>query len=199
MATEKEQQTAARSQTNDAREAVKDAARSVTDTGAAATRGTARAMAETAGRGAETLRETTREMAGAAQEATDQTSEQLHRMFGLSSDAQEEVAHQAQQNMDVFMQCNSVLMEGMQSIWREWLGYTQEAVQRQLEGLNALARSRSVQDFYSAQSDLAKDSVELLLNRSVKISEMSAQVANDAVRRIHARSQQGARQTRRRA
>ncbi|HYG85212.1 MAG TPA: phasin family protein [Azospirillum sp.] len=183
--------------TRRATDAASETARNVADTGAEAARASTRTMAEAASRGADTLRETTRDVAGAAHEAAGRTVEGMNRVFGLSTDAREEVAHQVKQNMDVFVQCNSVLMEGLQSIWQEWLGYTQEALRRQLEGLNAIARSRSVQDVYSAQSELAKDSAELLLNRSVKISELSAQVANDAVRRINARTQQGARQTRR--
>ena len=38
-------------------------------------------------------------------------------------------------------------MEGIQSIWREWLGYTQEAMQRQMEGFSAMARSRRPQTY----------------------------------------------------
>jgi hypothetical protein len=148
---------------------------------------------------ADTVRDTSRELTGAAARTAEQSRDQLNRMLGLSGDAQEEVTHQAQQNLDVLVQCGGVLMDGFQQMWREWMGLAQEVAQRHTEGVGAMMRSRSVQDFYGAQSALVKDEVEMLLNRSVKLSELSAKVANDAVRRMNERNQGAARQTRLRA
>ncbi|HYD67459.1 phasin family protein [Azospirillum sp.] len=148
---------------------------------------------------ADTIRDTNRELTGAAARTAEQGSDQLKRMFGLSTDAQEEVTHQAQQNLDAMVQCGSVLMDGFQQAWREWLGLAQEVAQRHGEGVGAMMRSRSVQDFYGAQSALVKDEVEMLLTRSVKLSELSAKIGNDAVRRMNERNQGAAKQTRLRA
>jgi hypothetical protein len=129
-------------------------------------------------------------MAGTAQKVAGQMGEQLNRMLGLSAEAQEEVAHHAQHNMEMIAQCGNVVMDGVQSMWREWLSFAQEAMQRNVDGVNTMMRSRSVQDFYSAQSDLMKDELQLWLHRSVRISEVSAKVAADAARRINERHDQ---------
>ncbi len=172
-----------------------DAARSMTEEGMESGQRMADAGADMTRRGAAAARDLT----GRANQMVGQTTEQFNRMMGLSVESQGEVAQKAQENMDVMVQCGTVLMDGMQAIWREWLGLAQEAVARNVDGVNAMMRSRSVQDFYTAQSDMVKDEMELLLNRSVAISELSAKTANDAVRRLHARAEGAARQSRRHA
>ncbi|HEY0836150.1 MAG TPA: phasin family protein [Azospirillum sp.] len=188
MATDKDVYSAARSAESATERAAEATARRAADT-------TRQITDETA----DTVRDTSREMAGAAARAAEQTTDQINRVFGLSTDTQEEVTQHAQQNLDVLVQCGSVLMDGFQQVWREWLGLAQEVAQRHTDGVGAMMRSRSVQDFTSAQSALVRDEVEMLLNRSVKMSELSAKVANDAVRRMNERNQGAARQTRRRA
>lgn len=184
MASEKDAQTIARENAAKGRNVAED---------------TTRRMAETAAEATQRGADTANDVMGKATQIAGQTSEQFNRMMGLSAEAQGEVAQQARENIDVMAQCGSVLMEGMQSIMREWMGFAQEAMARNVEGVNAMMRSRSVQDFYAAQSSMVKDEVELLLSRSVKMSEMSAKTANDAVRRLNARAEGATRQTRRSA
>lgn len=200
MATDKDTHTAVRDTARASETATRraaDAARTITDQGAEAGRRLAdtgaKVGAEATQRGAETIRTIT----GSVAQAAEQTTDRFRSMMGFSVEAQGEVAQQARENMDAMVQCGSVLMDGMQSIWREWLGLAQDAMARNMDGVNAMMRSRSVQDFYSAQSEMVKDGVELLLNRSVTVSQLSAKTANDAVRRLNARVEEGARQTRR--
>lgn len=184
MASEKDAQTIARDTAAKGRNVAED---------------TTRRMAETAAEATQRGADTASDMMGKATQVAGQTTDQLNRMMGLSAEAQGEVAQQARENMDVMTQCGSVLMDGMQSIMREWMGFAQEAMARNAEGVNAMMRSRSVQDLYAAQSSMVKDEMELLLNRSVKISELSAKTANDAVRRLNARAEGAARHARRSA
>lgn len=213
MAADKDAQTATRDAANKARSIAEDtarageattrraadAARSMTEEGADTARRMADAGAQAGADMTQRGAETARNLMGQATQVAGQTTEQLNRMMGFSAETQGEVAQQAQQNMDVMVQCGSVLMDGMQNIWREWMAFAQEAMARNADGLNAMMRSRSVQDFYAAQSEMVKDEVELLLNRSVKVSELSARTANDAVRRLNARTEGAARHSRRSA
>ncbi|PWC32449.1 phasin family protein [Azospirillum sp. TSO35-2] len=130
--------------------------------------------------------DTARSVADTMTEAAGRQSGQLQRALGLSRDAQGEVASKARETMDVMVQCGSVLAGGWQSAVREWLGLAQDVATRNAEGVGALMRSRTVPDFYAAQSSMLKDSVQMVLNRSVKISEMSARTASDAVSKLNA-------------
>lgn len=165
-----------------------DAARSITEEGVETARDAAGAGNDMAKRGLDTLRETI----GAATKAAGDGGSQFQRLFGMSADAQGEAAQQARSNMESMMQCGTVLLDGWQSIMREWVGLAQEATARNVDGINALARSRSVPDLYAAQSKLMRDGVELLLSRSVKLSELSAQTADNAVRRLTERTEAAA-------
>ncbi len=218
MATDKDTQTATREAATRGRGAAEEAARigeTTTRRAADAARSIADDTAQTGRRaaeeGAETSRkvldagaemaqrsaETTRDLIGKASEVAGRTTDQFKRAFGLSGEAQGEVVQQTRENMDVIAQCGSVLADGFQSIWREWMGLAQEVASRNADGVNALLRSRSVPDFYATQSTILKDNVELVLSRSVKVSEMSARTANDAVRKLTARVEDAAQETRR--
>jgi hypothetical protein len=204
---------ATRSATAEAADTGKKVARDAADTaerGAETAARTAERGAEVAqnvaDKGAQTLRSTTEkatetvskmtdDAAGAAKQVTEQVSQQFGRVFSLQAKASEEVANRTQQNLDVLLQTSSVLAEGFQSVLREWLSYTQNAVQRNIDGMNTIMRARTVQDMIAAQSDLLNAEVQLLLNSSVKVSEVTARVANDAAERINGHSKQQARKS----
>jgi len=218
MATDKDTQTAIRDTANRSKGAIDEAVRigeSTTRRAADAARSIAEDTARTGQRAAETGieagrqavdaeadltrkgAETARELVGTASDVASRSSEQFQRALGLSKEAQGEVIHQARQNMDVMVQCGSVLTDGAQAIWREWMGLAQEVAARNASAVNTLMRSRTVPDFYATQSSMLKDNVELLLSRSVKVSELSARTANDAVRKLASRAEDAAQDTRR--
>src|SRR3546814_19823509 len=59
-------------------------------------------------------------------------------------------------------------------------------------------RSRTINDLLAAQSDLLKSDFQTLIDSSVRISELSARVANDAANKINERSPASLDQARRR-
>lgn len=171
-----------------------EASRRVVEESAEASRKATEAGAELTRKSADAARD----LMGTATSVTSRGTEQVQRALGLSKEAQGEVLSQARQNMDVMVQCGSVLTDGFQTIWREWVGLAQEVAARNASGVNALMRSRSLPDFYATQSSMLKDNVELVLSRSVKLSELSARTANDAVRKLADRAEDAAQETRRR-
>ena len=143
----------------------------------------------------ETASKITSDAAEATKKVTDQTTQQFGRVFNLQAKASEEVANRTQQNLDVLLQTSSLLAEGFQSVLREWMSYTQSAVQRNIDGMNTIMRARTMQDLLAAQSDLLNAEVQLLLNSSVKVSEVTARVANDAAQKINVATKEQARKT----
>ena len=143
----------------------------------------------------ETASKMTSDAAEATKKVTDQATQQFGRVFNLQAKASEEVANRTQQNLDVLLQTSSLLAEGFQSVLREWLNYTQSAVQRNIDGMNTIMRARTMQDLLAAQSDLLNAEVQLLLNSSVKVSEVTARVANDAAQKINVATKEQARKS----
>lgn len=163
-----------------------DAARRITDDSADA----GRTAVE---RGAETIRDTTRNLSGAAASVTNQTEGQVNRLLGLTAETGGEAVQQTQRNMDVLLQCGTVMMDGMQKIWREWLQLGQESMERRMDAYSKLLRTSNPQTAYAVQSQLLQDEVASALNRSVRIAHMAAEVADTAANRIkrHERSEAG--------
>jgi hypothetical protein len=155
----------------------------------------AQAFRSTTDKTAEAVSRMTNEAAGATRQVTEQASQQFGRVFSLQAKASEEVANRTQQNLDVLLQTSSLLAEGFQSVLREWMTYTQNAVQRNIDGMNSIMRARTVQDMLAAHSDLLNAEVQLLLDSSVKVSEVTARVANDAASRINGHAKQQARKS----
>jgi len=82
------------------------------------------------------------------------------------------------------------LVDGYQTIMREWADYTRNAVQCHIDGLNSIMRARSPQDFMAAQSNLLNAEVHLMLSSRAKIAEVTARVAKDAAQSISGQPQQ---------
>jgi phasin family protein len=103
--------------------------------------------------------------------------------FAFAGPAQD-MARQSSRNLEAMAQCGTVLAQGLQDITRAWLSITQDGVQRTLDGFNALARARSVQEFVTLQSDLVRDNFETMVNGSRRVAELSAQVAEEATQTV---------------
>jgi hypothetical protein len=133
------------------------------EAGEAGRRGIAEAS-EAGRRGAEGMREI-------AQEAESAVSDLYSRS-----------ARETTQGLEAAMKYGTVLASGMQTLWQEWVGCAQDAVQRNVDGMQNLMRSRSPGDFFAAQGDLLRDEVQAIIDTGSRMSELSARIASDAAR-----------------
>jgi len=115
----------------------------------------------------------------------EQAASQMSRMLDYSFRVSQETTKHATQNLDVLMQCGTIMADGWQAIMREWISATQETAQRNMRDLEELLQCRTVDAFLSRQSSILRDRVEVIQNSSARISEVSAQVASDTAKRIN--------------
>ena len=134
-----------------------------------------------------------------AVQVAERSVDQFASVFGFSGREAQEAAQQSSQNLQAIAECTTVLAQGVQDISREWLDWAQKRMQRQLEGLDALLRSRTPQDLIAAQSDLLRGNLELLLDSSRRIAETSVHVAEEAGMKITAHAESTAARARRAA
>jgi prophage DNA circulation protein len=92
------------------------------------------------------------------------------------------LAEQTSQNLHAVAQSGTVLARGVQDISREWVELSRKRLQKNLDGLTALARCRSVPDLVAAQASLIRDNLEQTLDNSRRITELTVQVAHEAAR-----------------
>jgi phasin family protein len=75
-------------------------------------------------------------------------------------------------------------MRGFQEISREWLTLAQHRVQKNLEGVQAMASCRTVQDAVAAQTELVRDNIREMVENSRQIAEASVKVGNEAAQTL---------------
>ena len=179
-----------------ARDAAGEVARTVRDAAEAsqqASRRSGEAVRQTAERANENASRIASDAADASQQVAKRSAKQFDQMVSRQFEASQEATRHVQQNLDVLMRVGGVLTDGFQSILREWADYAQTAARRNVDGVNSLLRARTLQDLASVQSDLLALQLQLLLDSSVRISEVTAGLARDAAQGINDRTRQAER------
>jgi hypothetical protein len=128
--------------------------------------------------------ETVGDIAGAARQVSDQSVEPLGRLSAMQDSAVKEIAGRTQQNLDVMMQTGIKLAAGFQAVMREWADYTLNATQCNIDGMNTILRTRTLQELVTAQNNLLKAEMRVMLNGSVKITEATSHVAQEVASSI---------------
>jgi hypothetical protein len=83
-------------------------------------------------------------------------------------------------------QSSTALTRGLQDVSREVVERSQKRLQRNLDGLQALARCRSMPDFVEVQSSLLRDNLEQTAENSRRIAELTIQITGEATRTVTA-------------
>ncbi|MCB8819412.1 phasin family protein [Microvirga rosea] len=92
------------------------------------------------------------------------------------------LTEEASQNLRAAAQAGTTLAHRFQDISREAFELSQRRLQRNLDGLDALARCRSLQDLVAVQSGLVRDNLEQTVENSRRMAELTIQMADEATR-----------------
>jgi hypothetical protein len=113
------------------------------------------------------------------------TGQALDQPDGTTRGLTEEAAH----NLRAVAQSTSVLTRGLQEVSREVITRSHQRLQRNLDGLQALARCRSMTDLVEAQSSILRDNLEQTMENSRRLAELTIQMADEATRTVTAQAE----------
>ena len=120
-------------------------------------------------------------------------------MLGFSGPQAEELARRSSENVQAVTQASTVLVRGTQEASQEVFGLVQDRLTKNLEAVNRMLGSRSMQDLVANQSDLARDNLMQVIDANRRIAELMVRIADEAGRIIQAQADKNARQARRAA
>jgi len=172
-------------------------ARTVTDEAARVGEQTARAGADIARRATEAARNAVESGLNTATQTFERVTDQFTKVLGFSGPQAEELARRSSENIQAVTQASTVLARGAQEVSQEVFGLVQDRLTKNLDAVNRIVGTRSVQDFVAVQSDLARDTLQQVIATNKRIAEVSLRVADEASRIIQAQANQNAQQARR--
>ena len=158
---------------------------------------TARAGVEVFRRGAETARDTMQASFDAAQQNVQHVTDQFTQMLGFTGPQSEEISRRSSESLQAVIEASTVLAQGAQEVSQQLFDFVQGQLQRNLDAVNRIARSRSVQDVMAVQSELVRENLQQVIDTNRRVAELSARVADEAARTIQTRASSSAGQARR--
>ena len=145
---------------------------------------TARAGADLMQRNAKAVQEAWQSGSDMATRLTERSADQFAKALGLSGEEAQQAAQQSSRNLQAILQSSTLFAEAAQSISREWFEFARQRMEHNLGQFDALVRCRTPQELAAVQSELARDSLEGLLQSTRRIAEMSARMTDEAARKI---------------
>ena len=92
-----------------------------------------------------------------------------------------------QDNFEAFVQSNSVVAKGFELIGKEVLAFAQRSVDQNMAQARALIGAKDLQEMVDLQNLFAKQRLEETLAETAKLTELSTQVANEAIEPLQRR------------
>jgi len=126
--------------------------------------------------------EASRDAVEAGRRGADEMRSSAERAGQAATDIYSRSARETTQGLEAAVKYGTVLASGMQTFWHEWMGCAQDVMQRNVDAVQNVLRSRSPSDFFAAQSDLLRDEVQAMIDSGSRLSEISARIASDAAR-----------------
>jgi phasin family protein len=115
-------------------------------------------------------------------------ADQFTQVLGFAGPQADELAKRSSQNIEALSQASNILVKGAQEISREWFDVMQERMSKNLDALNRLSGCRSLQDFVTVQTDIARDRLGHTFESSRRLAEVSVRVADEASRVIQSQA-----------
>jgi hypothetical protein len=144
----------------------------------------ARAGANLLKQNVETLQDVWRVGLDTATSVMGRSTEHVGRTLGLSGDGVQQATEQSARNAQAILQTGTTAARMMGGMNRECLQMVQRQVEKNIEHMKELWACRTPRDLAAVQTDMIRETVEIVLQSSHRIADMSLKMADDAGKRI---------------
>jgi hypothetical protein len=151
---------------------------------------TAWAAPRTAEQAARATQEVVQTSVSTAAEVAQRTTDQATEVLGEARQRAQDLAERTSQNLQTVTRSSTLLARNVQEVSSECLDMVQERMRKNLDGVNALVRCRTLPELLRAQGTLFRDNMELTLTNSRRLAEISARFADNATRTAAAQVEQ---------
>ncbi|WP_407530787.1 phasin family protein [Methylobacterium oryzisoli] len=148
------------------------------------------AMADITGKTTENAKQIMQNNVETVSQQAREAADRFRRTLGFTGQDGERLALQSRQNVEAVTYCGTVLTQAVQDASRSWLEMSQKQWQRNLVGLNKLARAGSLQEFVAVQTELFRESLQHIVQDSRAITETSARAVEEASKAFSSMAQQ---------
>jgi len=145
---------------------------------------TVRSVVEGAQRASRTSQDAVHTGLGTASEVAQRSTAHVVELFSLSGRQAQDVGAQAAENVQAVAHSSAAFVRGFQEVGRAWFEMTQSRFEKNAEAFTALARCRTVPEFVAAQTSLVRGNVELAVEHSQRLAELSVSVAEEVTRNV---------------
>jgi len=153
---------------------------------------TVRSMADGAQRASRTAQDGIRTGIASATETAQRSTHNVAQLFSLSTKQSQEAASQAAERMRAVAQSSTAVVQGFQEVSRAWFEMRQNRFQKNVEAFTALSRCRSVPEFVAAQTAVVRENVDMSLENSRRLAQLSAGVVEQVSRTVTAQATKSA-------
>jgi RNA 3'-terminal phosphate cyclase len=155
----------------------------------------ARTSADMMERNVKTTHQVLQSGAGIAASLAERSAQHLNRMFGLTGEEAQRAAESSTGHLAALLQSGAGLAEFTQNMALEWMTFSRDRVEQNLDQFDHLLNSRTPHDVLALQSEMMKSNLEGLLGFTRRAAERSIEVAEELARKFN----ESAGQTRRAA
>ncbi|WP_262271751.1 phasin family protein [Microvirga yunnanensis] len=146
---------------------------------------TMKAGVESAQTMAQTMQDAVSNSFSAFSELARRSTAQALPMMGRPAEGEAQgLTEEAAHNLRAVAQSSTALAQGLQEVSREVVTRSQQRLQRNLDGLQALARCRTMSDFLEVQSSLLRDNLVQTVENSRRVAELTLQMTDQATKTV---------------
>lgn len=93
----------------------------------------------------------------------------------------ERLTELGRENFAALLRANTALSQGLEEMGKEVISYARRSFEQAAETATALLGAKTLEDVFQLNSEFAKTNLERVIERSAKLSEMGAKIANEAL------------------